>query len=70
MIVRVMRANGKWSVETDNNMLDPRLRVLQDEDESLDALYARLSTNVPKLLGDDAAATHLQVVAFDCPSDL
>ena len=67
MIVRVMRANGRWTVETDNNLLDPRLRVLQEEDESLDALYARLSVSVPELLGEEAAGMNLQMLAFESP---
>lgn len=67
MIVRVMRANGRWTVETDNNLLDPRLRVLQEEDESLDALYARLSVSVPELLGAEAAGMNLQMLAFESP---
>lgn len=67
MIIRVMRANGRWSVETDNKMLDPRLRVLQDEDASLDALYARLSVSVTELLGAEAAGLNLHMVAFEGP---
>ncbi len=67
MIVRVMRENGRWTVESANKMLDPRLRVLSDEDVSLDALYARLSVSVTELLGAEAAGLNLHMVAFEGP---
>lgn len=68
MIVRVMRANGRWSVETNSATIDPRLRVLNDEDTSLDALFARLSASVPQLLGSDETSTQLHMVAFESPA--